>query len=78
MELDETQSFSKIQTQLFIRYCAKQEVKKALDIHKKHEYKPFTELIMVRIMKNNIKDHINTWKKYSNKAYYKLFSSKPQ
>ena len=68
MNLNENQSFSKIQTQLFLRYCAQTELKKALDYEKKKEYKPFKELILIRILRNNFKNFTNSWKA----KYYKL------
>ena len=37
LSLDETKSFSKIQTQMFIRYWAQTELRKALDYEKKKE-----------------------------------------
>ena len=72
MDLDEEKSFSKLQMKLFLRHCAKTELKKALDLTKKTEYKPFKELIMVRIFKNNIKNTINAWKRNFGKIQRKL------
>lgn len=77
LNLDENKSFSKIQTQLFLRHCAKSEVMKALDVNKKYEYKPFSELIMVRIMKNSIKGQMKSWKRGFTKMYNGIFRPRP-
>ena len=76
MDLNEGKSFSKLQTQLFLRHCAKNELKKALDVSKKHEYKSFKELIMIKILRNNVKDTINGWKGRFYKLQMKLAQQK--
>ena len=78
LALDERDSFSKIQTELFIRHCAKVELLKALDTDKQKEYKPFTELILMRIIKNNVHDILNSWKKKYYKFRSKIFKPKMQ
>ena len=62
LELDERKSFSKIQTELFVRYWAKQELERALDTSKK-SYKPIGELIFFKILKNNANDTVKSWKR---------------
>ena len=39
MELNESVSFSKISTSLFLKHCATEEIEKALDPQKKKSYK---------------------------------------
>ena len=49
---------------------------KALDTQKKTEYKPFTELIMVRIVKNNAKDTVKAWRYRIGRIFGKVFGPK--
>ncbi|CAI2378823.1 unnamed protein product [Moneuplotes crassus] len=70
LNLDERKSFSKIQTELFIRYCAKKEIERALGQRKK-----FNELIYVRILRNGVKDFINDWKLRFRVVKTKLFKN---
>ena len=63
-ELPPERSFGSIQTRLFVKYCAKLEIEKALG---KTEKKHFSELCMVRSFKNQILDKIQ-WVK--NQAIY--------
>ena len=58
MDLDDRKSFSKIQTELFIRYCAKEEIQRALG-----NKKSFGDLIFIKILRNNIKDTVSSWKR---------------
>lgn len=59
LSLDEKQSFSVIQTQLFMKFCAKKELEKAKgDLPKSHPL----DLIMVRSFKNQFKDSLMQWK----------------
>ena len=49
--LDEDKSFGKIQTELFLRVCARKEIEKAVDPTKR---KTFTELIFARTLRNSL------------------------
>jgi hypothetical protein len=69
MALDERKSFSKIQTQLFIRHVAKKEISHAINIKKPKngtdsDYSriAFKDLIIPRIIRNNSKDIIKIWR----------------
>jgi hypothetical protein len=54
MELDPNESFSPIQTKLFLRWCASQEIRKATGEVRK---KSLTELAMVKSFRNQLKDN---------------------
>ena len=58
MELDEQSSFASIQTRLFMRYCAAQEIKKATtEVARKQPQ----ELVLVRSLRNQWRDVGMRW-----------------
>ena len=63
MALDESTSFGAIQTQLFVRWCASNEIRKATKEAKKRS---FTELVLVRSFRNQARDAGFKWMNFMN------------
>ena len=58
-ELDSKENFSALQIRLFMKHCAAMEIKKATG---EQPRKLFTELCMIRSLRNQVADRVTSWK----------------